>query len=373
MKKSHIVNVILVGAIIFFANTVYAQKWSLSGSLFGGKVLKHKQDILFEVPPLSSAFIFSAVNQTNGSKVWHKYWRNPRIEIQISGLNFGNDKILGQAYAVIPGYTFYLKRFKKIDFLFHIGMGIGYLTKKFDIQNNPDNNAIGSHLNNATRFRISGNYQIDPKWQIEAGINFLHFSNALSASPNSGINVYGPDIGIRYLFNTQKQDDINSTTYESVPAYNKWGWNIQFGWAKNEKHIPGGPKFLIYTISNSAVYHFSPYLRMYLGYEFEMNNATYFSTYFIFEDKDLATQKAKSHILFTAVEMLFGRTGLRVQLGHYPGRNLFQNSEAIYLKLNINVYGNTLYKGRAIPYIGLLLKSHFTVAEYFAIVGGIDI
>jgi hypothetical protein len=364
-------NVLFVFILATITNSIVAQQWTISGGLLVGKVLKHKEEIIFDVPPLSSALIISGTNHTNGQKAWQRYWGKPRIELNAVFLNFGNRDVLGNAYGLIPGYAFYLKRFQKIDFLIHIGMGVGYLTKKFDVQDNPENNAIGSHLNNATRFRLSGVYRLNRKWRIEAGFNFIHFSNALSSSPNTGINVYGPDISLLYNINPNEVKDVPGELYDST-AFKKWRWNFQVGYANKEIAIPGGPKFSIYTISNAAVYHLSPFLRIYLGYEYEYNNSSYFEEYFILEDEETARKTAKKHVVFTAAEALLGKTGFRVQIGHYPGRGLLQNSEVFYFKLNLNVYGNALFKDRMKPYIGILLKSHFAVAEYFAIVGGVD-
>src|SRR5690606_33030730 len=84
---------------------------------------------------------------TNGSKYWHKAYKQPTFGILGTFTYNGNREVIGQAIGVgaIVKLPFIVKN--KWSFNARMSGGFAYLTRKFDIDSNPKNNSIGTHFN----------------------------------------------------------------------------------------------------------------------------------------------------------------------------------------------------------------------------------
>jgi hypothetical protein len=81
-----------------------------------------------------------------------------------------------------------------------LGMGIGYLTKRYDEFNNPRNPAIGSHMNGMMHLGYhldAGRYLNEQGWKMYAEAGMVHFSNANWRQPNFGVNIPYLSIGAK--------------------------------------------------------------------------------------------------------------------------------------------------------------------------------
>jgi len=81
-----------------------------------------------------------------------------------------------------------------------LGMGIGYLTKRYDEFGNPRNPAIGSHLNGMMHLGYhldAGPYLNKWGWKMYAEAGMVHFSNANWRQPNFGVNIPYLSIGAK--------------------------------------------------------------------------------------------------------------------------------------------------------------------------------
>ena len=92
---------------------------------------------------------------------------------------------------------------------FLFGMGLGYLTQKFDAIENPKNVAIGSRWNGTMQLghhwelvswpgkKIAQSTQIEHLWKLNMEAGLMHFSNANWSQPNFGINVPYLALGLK--------------------------------------------------------------------------------------------------------------------------------------------------------------------------------
>jgi hypothetical protein len=67
--------------------------------------------------------------------------------------------------------------------------GVSYLNKKFDINTDPKDIAIGSHLNTFVQWKVLWHLKLSNKLRLEPGLSFAHASNGRSQVPNLGLNV----------------------------------------------------------------------------------------------------------------------------------------------------------------------------------------
>ncbi|MEY4542121.1 MAG: hypothetical protein RL411_198 [Bacteroidota bacterium] len=195
--------VILASAIFLFsrlsaqdsAQKVQVYKTSeWSAQLMGGYLIPHHSDMMAMYRHATGINVKyrSAINQPNGNganidKITYGYTFNL--------LNLGSE-VAG--YAIGAG-GLVMPQFGKYNYWI-LGMGIGYLTKRYDEFGNPRNPAIGSHLNGMMHLGYhldAGPYLNKWGWKMYAEAGMVHFSNANWRQPNFGINIPYLSIGAK--------------------------------------------------------------------------------------------------------------------------------------------------------------------------------
>jgi opacity protein-like surface antigen len=246
--------VILASAIFLFSRLsaqdstqkvqVYkSSEWS--AQLMGGYLIPHHSDMMAMYRHATGINVKyrSAINQPNGNganidKITYGYTFNL--------LNLGSEVAgyaIGAGGLVMPQsgkYNYWI-----------LGMGIGYLTKRYDEFNNPRNPAIGSHLNGMMHLGYHldvGPYLNKWGWKMYAEAGMVHFSNANWRQPNFGVNIPYLSIGAkRTLFlagiNNKPPQYVNPLRCKSqeIPRNSNWlqGYSHRHSLAKSAswKHI----------------------------------------------------------------------------------------------------------------------------------------
>ena len=195
--------VILASAIFLFsrlsaqdsAQKVQVYKTSeWSAQLMGGYLIPHHSDMMAMYRHATGINVKyrSAINQPNDNganidKITYGYTFNL--------LNLGSEVAgyaIGAGGLVMPQsgkYNYWI-----------LGMGIGYLTKRYDEFGNPRNPAIGSHLNGMMHLGYHldvGPYLNKWGWKMYAEAGMVHFSNANWRQPNFGVNIPYLSIGAK--------------------------------------------------------------------------------------------------------------------------------------------------------------------------------
>jgi len=195
--------VILASAIFLFSRLsaqdsaqkvqVYkSSEWS--AQLMGGYLIPHHSDMMAMYRHATGINVKyrSAINQQNDNganidKITYGYTFNL--------LNLGSEVAgyaIGAGGLVMPQsgkYNYWI-----------LGMGIGYLTKRYDEFGNPRNPAIGSHLNGMMHLGYHldvGPYLNKCGWKMYAEAGMVHFSNANWRQPNFGVNIPYLSIGAK--------------------------------------------------------------------------------------------------------------------------------------------------------------------------------
>ena len=180
--------------------------------LHAGMTVPLYQALAYLVEDDIYAFDIAFTVPTYGTDFWEKLYNYPRTGIGFSHWSLGNNEIFGKAYAL---YNFInlplLKRSGRFSLNYQISFGGAYITKKFDIDTNPLNRAVGSHTNVYLRLGVDGRIKLTQSIEMVFEAGAAHFSNGKTRSPNYGINLVSSSIGINYLFNSGsfiKQDPV---------------------------------------------------------------------------------------------------------------------------------------------------------------------
>ncbi len=147
------------------------------------------------------AYEFSLHRNTYGEHRWEVLHNYPSIGFTFYYSGFGNDSIsaeLGKVFALYPFINFPIIPGIHSKLTFKLGVGIAYLTNKFDPKENYHNYAIGSHVNAAINLSFEYRQRIVDRlyWTNSAGLT--HFSNGATRSPNMGINIFSVATGLSW-------------------------------------------------------------------------------------------------------------------------------------------------------------------------------
>jgi hypothetical protein len=164
------------------------------------------------------AFEISVEKETFGKRKWERAYAYPVVGISFWYSGLGKSPYLGSAYALFPFIDFPLYRHKSLFLGFRFGLGVGYLTKKFDRITNYKNLAIGGHFNAAVSLMFDIRYRLSRQFFLTGGISLQHFSNGSLKLPNYGLNVPLVNIGLAYRL-ARENKMIGDRFYPPIEPY----------------------------------------------------------------------------------------------------------------------------------------------------------
>ena len=205
---------------IFFVQTIYSlnaqnryfDDVKLLGGFHYGLNIPEYQMFTYVTDDYVRSVDFSVIIETNGKNDWEQIFNYPEYGVSLFYSSLGNDDVFGREFALIPFFRtniIYKKKFKLYN---QIGVGLSYVNKKFDSENNYLNVAVGSHVNLHFNLRFGMNYELNSKISVNMGVSFDHFSNANTSEPNLGINCITAFTGLSYSLGnkTEKRKTVLS-------------------------------------------------------------------------------------------------------------------------------------------------------------------
>lgn len=181
------------------------------------------------------AIEFPAWNQY----AWQQYLGEPTIGVGFVGLDLGDHKVLGQAFALYPYLLIDIVNRRYFELNWKVGAGLSFFNKTYnrvynEFGNDPNwsyygptcNNLIGSIVNVYLTTGANFNFPITEQFSLHTDIGYMHMSNGSIIQPNGGINILYVSVGASYKFNNKNftNNDIDKITFASLPY--KWSVNI---------------------------------------------------------------------------------------------------------------------------------------------------
>lgn len=151
--------------------------------------------------------------QPTDSTSWASRYGYPSYGIGLYSGFLGNARVYGNPNAVYGFIRFPITSSDRRNiFAIEPSVGLTYNLNPFDAEDNSVNEAIGARM--AVYFNIDLNFTY--KWTRELdliyGVDFSHFSNGSTFTPNNGLNLYGINLGMRYHYNPA-QFKLNNDLY----------------------------------------------------------------------------------------------------------------------------------------------------------------
>lgn len=352
-------NVVFV--LFFLTFVAYAQEkapsaTSLDVNYFTGNIVRHNNDILHLITDRPEGVIISYNQKTFGYDNWSQFYNYPDYGISFSYQNLKNE-FLGENVALYAHYNFY---FLKRNLMLRIGQGLAYTNNPYDKETNYRNIAFGSRLMSSTYLML--NYKKEnlfKRFGVQAGLSFIHYSNANIKAPNTSINTIAFNVGVNYDL-----DDTSLITYQQNEITNNFKepikLNIVLRAGINESDAIGSGQYGFYILSAYADKRLGRKSALQLGTE------VFFSNFL------------KEWIRYRGIA--FPETNVKgdedyKRVGIFAGHELFINKLSIITQFGYYVYYPVDFEGKTYVRIGvkryfgkkwfgaLTLKSHLAKAE----------
>lgn len=168
------------------------------GHMYGGETLTSKLESGYGALEIRYAW------QSRDEEIWGKY-AYPTYGIGVYTGFLGDPEVFGNPNAVFGFINFPVSHpGRRNQFAIEPALGLTYNLEPFDPENNPLNDAIGARMSVYFNLNFGWAYRWTPEMDITYGIDFSHFSNGRSYTPNWGLNMMGINLGLRYHYNADQ-------------------------------------------------------------------------------------------------------------------------------------------------------------------------
>lgn len=142
----------------------------------------------------SISFSKSWLDETSN---WVKHLNNPKTGINLEIANYGNVSVLGYSYAIHPFIELPIFSSRIRGLHLHTGLGMAYLTKKFE-PNNWQSKAISTDLNWSFRFFLYYHLIKIKNSDTRIAFGYTHRSNGHTRWPNNGLNSFLGGVNVSF-------------------------------------------------------------------------------------------------------------------------------------------------------------------------------
>lgn len=348
----------LIFCFLFFQFNLKAQREFLSNSsvYIGGtygRVIPEYQLFNYLVIQPTSGIELSFHKKTTGKSYWEKIYHLPEAGITFQFNSMGNPDVFGNEIALYPFCQFTPLRRVKFQLYHQFGLGLGFATKRFDLTDNFENVAVGSHLNIHFNFKLGARFKVSPKLELNTGLSFLHYSNANMAEPNIGMNSANIFVGVNIP--TGRQDEIINSVIPELEKRNEYA----IIYAAGGKHTRALQQTVYFTSSLSLEYkrHWKRKFHPGLGVD-------------LFFDSSTKTEMTVNPDANYKPSDDF-RTGIHLSQEIVYDRFSFILQEGVYLGLTDRVNFKTMYNRAIVRWkinekflVHISMKSHLHILDY---------
>lgn len=214
------------------------KNWSATAKLGNGFIVAHRPSVVHVLQKHCRSVELSFTKSTSKKGGWEELYNFPEIGFGYQFFNLGNPQELGTAQGLFGLVKFKLFNHKTSYFKTHLGLGIGYVSKTFNINDNYKNLLVGSNINATITTGIEYQIKLGKKTEFTSGINLTHYSNGGSNVPNMGINLVMLNIGLTYHIN-----DIEPTTKDTLNVTRAEAFDIVMAGGIKQIYPPNSPKY----------------------------------------------------------------------------------------------------------------------------------
>nr|WP_294937214.1 acyloxyacyl hydrolase [uncultured Flavobacterium sp.] len=243
---------LLTYILLAFSVSTLAQEnnpgqYSVDVQYFYGSILPHHTNILHLIKGHPEGTVVSFNRKTFGAEKWEAWYNYPDYGLSFQYQNNKNPE-LGDLYGLYGHFNFYFLN-RRVQL--RVGQGVAYNTNPYDRETNYRNLAYGVRYMPSTYFML--NYHKPNIWKgfgIQAGVNFVHHSNANMKSPNTSTNTIAFNIGLNYDIVTK--DSLKYISHPKEKFTEPIRYNLVFRSGVNESDVVNSGQFPFYVASAYA-------------------------------------------------------------------------------------------------------------------------
>ncbi|MFP4024909.1 MAG: acyloxyacyl hydrolase [Thiohalospira sp.] len=131
-------------------------------------------------------------------KNWQQCNCYSKMGFSLLYVNYANPDVVGSSYNLIGYAEPFLWRTDKLLFSARMGVGISFLDKIYDEQNNPENQFFSTTVSFITHIDVNIYFELAQKMFLMAFAKYCHISNGGVKDPNYGMNFPTFGLGIDY-------------------------------------------------------------------------------------------------------------------------------------------------------------------------------
>jgi len=267
-----------------------------------------------------NVFLNFGEDHGDGLKDWEHYLKGLKTGISLGFSDLGNTSDLGYAYSILPYAEFALFPKKMDNLSLMLAFGGSYVTKKYDLQTNPFNKGVSTHINWSFKSSILYNVFKGDKSTWKIGLGYFHYSNGHVRKPNRGYN--------SILLSTLVDFKMMPNLVESTPSSEHlrsmhWYYAARLGVGLNSFSDVFNDKEPVYAVSLSGGKIINRTFKYGLGLYYHFYQHYY--DYIINEETLVRTQEpqfsqrpiinASNLGIFGSAELLLGQVGMEMNIG----------------------------------------------------------
>lgn len=323
---------------LLFAQQPAEGSYTADASYFYGNIVPHRKSIFHLITGHPEGVMISLNKRTFGKKRWQSDYNYPDYGISFQYENM-KEKALGEMYGIYGHYSFY---FLQRQLQFRIGQGVAYNTNPYDRQTNFRNYAYGQAIMPTTYFML--NYNRANIWQgvgVQAGLLFIHHSNASMKSPNTSTNTFAINAGVNYTFGKRENNLYIPKVIDSGAYTQPVKFTVALRGGLNESDVIGSGQKAYYAASFYADKRISRKSAFQLGTD--MFWPQYIKEYIRFksisfpeENVDPDTDYRKIGV-FAGHELFINKLSFEAQAGVYVYAP-FKSTGSLYQRITAKYY-----------------------------------
>ncbi len=337
-------------------------RWTIAISPHGGFVVPHHKSVTHLIQGHSSGFHLYANRLTDGTKYWHEAYNAPEHGVDFTYTNTGNPEQLGQQYSTsyllnLPlngkRYTEGFLRISNRGFRHWVGlgMGVGYTTRRWDLENNHQAAMLGSRINIALSLQYAVRMVSFKNGELRSGIRLSHLSNGAFQLPNLGTNNAG--LFVSYVVGNNRASFMKVIP---APMYHRSIFSVGIVSGLKEIPPPTGRKYAAVVISTLAERRVSYKSAFGLGID-AFYDASLRPLVLQRVGESVSAMQVMQLGAVCSYSLFFDRFALKIQQGFYV-MDSFRLNGSLYHRAGLRyLIGNHLYAQ-------LTLKTHFAKADY---------
>ncbi len=304
-----------------------------------------------------------AFRKASGKSFWHHAYNQPEQGVDFCFINTGNPSQLGQQYSVSYLLNLPLNRSesklsarqleksRKHKHWLGLGIGMGYVTRIWNLETNHQAAVIGSHGNVALTLQYSTRLYQSKNSELRTGLRISHFSNGSYQLPNLGTN--NASVFLRYSFNNK---NVEMTSKPEIPVWKKYHVSVAALGGVKEITPPTGKKYGVGVLSILGEKRVSYKSSFGLGYDMLYNSSLQ-----VLMNRKLDSPISSGHtiqhgILFSYT-LHFNEFELKMQQGIYV-HDQYKIDGRFYHRFGLRYLINEHL------FVQLTLKTHFAKADY---------